>query len=232
MDTAEAKVSESPPESTWRDLAFVDLFRTNRTGYFPWVTAVLVVAISVLNWEIVRDGSVGVVWHALATRFSEVRAGEVWRLGTSWLPHMSMFHLWPDVVYLAVVGAVAERTLGRVWLVTVFLGANTLGGVAALLWDSRYDSLCGSSDGIHAMLIGLSGILLVSRMRVDHVIACVFVIWLSYHTVMGLATGAMGWPMDDLNNGGFDHLAGVVCGGLAAVYAAHRERARMRACSG
>jgi membrane associated rhomboid family serine protease len=194
---------------------FFDMAREPKRARVPWATIVATALIVVANFEVAFGGPPDVVWRALANDYDLVSRGQLWRLFTFWVPHLHPLHLWPDVIYLAIVGGVLERNLGRRWVMGTFLIGNFVGGLLAFLFDAHHVSLCGSSDGTHAMLIGVSVLFIRAGSLVDIGIGVGSIVWTIYHTITGLMTGWMGWPMQDMANGGFDHVGGVVVGFFA-----------------
>jgi len=102
---------------------------------------------------------------------SAIAEGEWWRLGTSlvvqdggWLGTLS------NLAFLLILGTFAERTLGRVWWLALYLGGAVAGQAAGVLFGTvgagNSVAVCGLAGGLIAASIVaavLGGLLLARR---------------------------------------------------------------------
>jgi membrane associated rhomboid family serine protease len=209
---------------TTREAWLWEMFRTHRVEHIPWLTMLLAGTLLVTNSEVAFGGPPGAMHDAFACRYALVDDGEWWRIFLFWLPHLNPAHLWPDVIYLGVMGWLIERNIGRTFFVATFLGANFFGGLLSYAFDEHWQSVCGSSDGTHALLVALSVLLIARGNFSDFCWGVGSILWIAYHTALGLKTGYMGWPFDEMPNGGWDHVGGLLFGLAAGGVALLLER--------
>jgi len=80
-----------------------------------------------------------------------VRHGEWWRLVTALFLHANPPHLVMNGATLWLFGTAVEKSIGRWWLLAIFLVAGTLGN-ALSVWHAHYDVSIGASGGIFGVI--------------------------------------------------------------------------------
>jgi len=156
----------------------------------------------------------------LICRPSRVLQGEVWRLLTTVGPHNSAIHLVNDVVYLVVVGILAESFLGVRKAALTWCGCAIAGSGLFVLFSNPLAAVAGSSDATHGLAACVSGYLALSARHAAKLryLSLAFAAYLLYKSVYAIFTGHTPALFDPRPNPGWDHLGGVLMGLLAGTW--------------
>lgn len=149
--------------------------------------------------------------------YLRVSQGELWRLFTYAFIHATPSHLVFNLIGILILGTRVERLIGHIGLMSLFLGAASLGGLLSFFWRD-YELSIGASGALYGLLgaelVFMSGlkraadVLMERRLNVGFVLSSM---WLLLGLFMGL--------LNELNSefSSVDtatHLASFVSGGL------------------
>jgi len=125
--------------------------------------------------------------------YLKVAEGELWRLFTYAFIHATPSHLVFNLIGILILGTRVERLIGHIGLMSLFLGATSLGGILSFLWRD-YELSIGASGALYGLLgaelifmRGLkraSGVLMERRLNLGFMLSA---LWL----VMGLFLGVL-----------------------------------------
>jgi len=125
-----------------------------RKGGAFWIYSVLFLAVTQILL-IQKHESLTAVFHAYGVMYSDVRAGEIWRLVTGPYFHYSTLHFLINSSMLLVVGPIAFSSFG--WFSVFMFTAGNIASAAAQMWlgGAAFDSFGGISGGVYSLFGGL-----------------------------------------------------------------------------
>lgn len=132
---------------------------------FPWLTAVLLIAITVIFVLELRlavtppsqamTPSVKTLTAFGGLSMDLVRSGQWFRLLSAPFLHAGLAHLIGNAVALALAGYALERIIGRAWMFYIFAAGALAGSVTSVLVSAPSTVSVGASGAIMAMLVSL-----------------------------------------------------------------------------
>lgn len=140
-----------------------------------------------------------------------IRAGEVWRLGTSMLLHGNLFHLAVNAYALWVLGTVLERLYGLRRFLNLFVLSGMGGAVASYLFTDA------NSVGASGAIFGLLGAAVVFGVkfrgilpaRIRRVLTLGLLPWVALNLFIGTV-------IPEIDNAA--HIGGLVTGSVVAIF--------------
>lgn len=149
-------LSLSSIESLSERTLFLHWIHANRWGLYLWSSIGLIAGGTQLTAQRAL-GSESAAFHAYGVMYSDVFAGEYWRLLTGPFLHYSVGHFVINCVLLSLAGWITWP-LFRSYSLMVFFVGNSLAAVIQMLWGGRlYDNFGGMSGGIYALFGLLAG---------------------------------------------------------------------------
>jgi len=196
-----------------RDQAGRDWADSYRAGQPPWMTALLAGVMIRLWWLLVTAGTdLAFIPERLVLSHARVfEDGEVWRILTMGILHLSPLHILANLVMFLYVGWNLERALGRLNLLTIFAASIVGGSLLSLLAKPGVVSL-GASGGVLGVVAAATVFgfirhnLLRDRARVVFGWALLPYLALIYFS---------GWSSESTDN--WAHTGGLITGALLAL---------------
>lgn len=137
-----------------------------------WVTLALVLAnVAVYAVQVLGFGVSPVMPEGMdllrwgAAYGPKVMHGEPWRLFTSMFLHAGIFHIGSNMYVLWLGGRLAERMLGNIPYLVVYMVSGLAGAIAAITFGPA-GPLVGASGAVFGVFGGLGGYLLMQRKNV------------------------------------------------------------------
>lgn len=124
--------------------------------------------------------------------YLKVSQGELWRIFTYAFIHATPSHLAFNVIGILILGTRVERLIGHIGLMSLFLGAASLGGLLSFIWRD-YELSIGASGALYGLLgaelvfmLGLkrvAGVLMERRLNLGFFLSS---LWLLLGLFLGL----------------------------------------------
>jgi rhomboid protease GluP len=146
--------------------------------------------------------------------------GEPWRLVTSMFLHFGIVHLAMNMVCLYQARDV-ELLFGRLGFLAIYFAAGLGGALASELGAPHVGA--GASGAVFGVIAAFGMYLIVNRSRLNAAQLARDARWLAMFFVINLAYG-FSQPQIDIA----DHIGGIACGALAALFLAAGARAKQQ----
>lgn len=186
-----------------------------RIGFLAWLAIALGVGALqlLLQWQL---GGIDETFHRFGTMYSDVRAGQYWRLLSGPYLHYSILHYLNNAILLIFAGTMASTLLGRSAFIMFVLG-NVITAVAQMmLGGTAFDNYGGISGGIYTLL----GMLIVAGAGRRQLFAKGLWLLIVNLTILGMvASEALSGHAATAA-----HLSGLLLGGLVGVFYSSRGR--------
>ena len=116
------------------------------------------------QWMSYEEVDQSALIHLGANVASLTLSGESWRLFSSVFLHSSFSHLLMNMFALLVVGAVAERILGKWRLLIIWLFSGVFGGLISACYALRDSDQIVISVGASGAIMGIAGAALATQL--------------------------------------------------------------------
>lgn len=184
-----------------------------RSGPPPWMTA-LIAGIQIQLWWLLITAGTDLQFLTQTLVLSHAKVledGQIWRVLSMGVLHLSPLHITANLAMLIYVGWNLERALGRLNLLTIFVGSVVGGSLLSLAAKPGVVSL-GSSGGVLGMVAAATVFGFVRHSLLTGRARLVFG-WalLPYLALIYLS----GWSNESTDN--WAHTGGLVAGALLAV---------------
>jgi membrane associated rhomboid family serine protease len=135
-----------------------------------------------------------------------VQQGQVWRLFTAMFLHVSIWHIFINMLSLYFIGPLIERTYGSVRYLIIYLISGLAGGATLLFLGPSNAAAVGASGAIAGIFGAIGAFFFINRSRFGPIATSIlqqWFFWLALNVVLNLADSTLAWQ---------DHLGGFVAG--------------------